>query len=111
MMRLFVFATLMLVTNFALSQHTKDPGLSSKHASVAHHSASLGTPAATTNTNANATALARIEQQGAHAPSASAPHTAGTTGATTPKPASSAQKPNKPIKFSYKPPQNNNTPH
>jgi len=96
-MKLAVFAVV-LISTLSLSQTTKDPGHSSRHASVGKKYGKVSTSVPTQNTTALANELAKIEQQGAHAPaSTTAPRPAAPT-AATPK-TQTTQGKNKPMKF------------
>ena len=102
-MKLVAFAVV-LISTMSLSQTTKDPGRSSRHASVGkkYGKASASVPAQ--NTSALANELAKIEQQGVHAPaSTTAPRSAAST-AAVPK-TQPAQNKNKPMKFTGRSPQ------
>jgi len=79
------------------SQKTPETGLS-KHANVTRKSGNSGSTAVSTNTKANADALAKIEQQRVIGPSQP------TTQPVSPAPKTSPQNKNKPIKFAYHPP-------
>ena len=94
-MKLAVFAVV-LISTLSLSLTKKDPGHSSRHASVGkkYGKPSVSVPAQ--NTTALANELAKIEQQGAHA-STPAPRPAAST-AAVPKTQTSQGK-NKPMKF------------
>ena len=103
-MRLAAFA-LVLISSLTLSQTTKDPSHPSRHASVGRkngRSSTVNTP----NTTALASELAKIEQ-GGHAPASSTASRTSTTAAVPKTPP--AQNKNKPIKYSYRPPQGSHT--
>ena len=96
-MKLAVLAVV-LISTLSLSQTTKDPGHSSRHASVGkkYGKPSVSVPAQ--NTTALANELAKIEQQGVHAPASTpAPRPAAST-AAVPKTRTTQGK-NKPMKF------------
>ena len=95
-MKFMVFAVV-LISTVSLSQTKKDPGHSSKHASVGKKYGKASTPVPTQNTTALASELAKIEQQGAHAPASPAPRPAAST-AAAPK-TQTPQSKNKPMKF------------
>lgn len=99
-MKPIVIAVILFSASAALAQRTKDPGLNSRHASVGHKSASLGTPVITRNTSATAAELAKIEQQGAHASYSTTSHISPSSTAAAPKTPPAAQNKNRPIKFS-----------
>ena len=82
-------------------QRTPTPGLS-KHANVTRKNGGSAPAAVSTNTKANADALAKIEQQRTIQTQANARQTA--SGPAAPAP----QNKNKPIKFAYHPPSNPN---
>ena len=96
-MKLVAFAVV-LISTLSLSQTTKDPGRSSRHASVGKKYGKASPPVPAQNTTALANELAKIEQQGAHAPaSTTAAHPAAST-AVAPK-TQTTQGKNKPMKF------------
>lgn len=106
-MKFAVFAVL-LISSLAWSQTAASPGYASKHASVGRKSGRSST-VNTPNTNTLANELTKIEAQGPHAAASStAPRAAAA--AAVPK-APPAQNKNKPIKYSYKPPQGSRQPH
>src|SRR5437667_11577881 len=95
-MKLAVFAVV-LISTLSLSQTTKDPGHSSRHASVGKKYGKASPTVPAQNTTALANELAKIEQQGAHAPASStAPRPAASTAAA---PKTQTQGKNKPIEF------------
>jgi len=97
MMKLAAFAVV-LISTLSLSQTTKDPGHSSRHASLGKKYGKASTSVPTQNTTALATELAKIEQQGAHAPASTpAPRPAASTSVA---PKAQTQGKNKPMKFS-----------
>ena len=97
LMKLSAFAVV-LISTFSLSQTTKDPGHSSRHASVGKKYGKPSTSVPTQNTTALANELAKIEQQGAHAPASTpAPRPAAST-SVAPK-TQTTQSKNKPMKF------------
>ncbi len=104
-MRLAAFA-LVLISSLTLSQTTKDPSHPSRHASVGRKYGRSGT-VNTPNTTALTNELAKIEQQGAHAPASSTVSRTSTAAAVPKSPP--AQNKNKPIKYSYRPPQGSHT--
>ena len=97
----FIFAIgfVIVAGGLLFSQKTPETGLS-KHANVVRKTGGSGSAAVSTNTKANADALARIEQQRMVGPSQTSAHPA--TGSSAPKTAQ--QNKNKPIKFAYHPP-------
>jgi hypothetical protein len=101
-MKLVVFAVV-LISSLSLSQTTKDPGHSSRRASVGKKYGKPSTSVPTQNTTALANELAKIEQQGAHAPASTpAPRPAASTAAA---PKTQTQGKNKPMKFTGRSPQ------
>lgn len=105
-MRFAAFAIVLLSGSLMLAQSPKGPTMS-RHASVGQHSATLGAAAITPNTSATATQLSKIEQQHVAYQSQQARQSSTATPAkTTPPPQN-----NKPIKFAYHPPANNNISH
>jgi hypothetical protein len=98
MKSIFVAGFVIVAGGLLFSQKTPETGLS-KHANVVRKSGSSGSTAVSTNTKANADALAKIEQRRVAAPSQPNAHPA--TVSSTPKTA--PQNKNKPIKFAYHP--------
>ncbi len=96
-MKLAAFAVV-LISTLSLSQTTKDPGHSSRHASVGKKYGKASTSVPTRNTAALANELAKIEQQGAHAPASSTAARPAASTAAAPK--TQTQGKNKPMKFS-----------
>ena len=101
-MKFALFAVL-LISGLAWSQTAASPGHPSRHASVGKKYGHA--PAAAPNSNALASQLTKIEQ-GMHASASTAPRVS--TAAAVPK-TTPAQGKNKPIKYSYKPPQGSRT--
>jgi len=95
----FAVGFVIVAGGLLFSQKTPETGLS-KHANVVRKSGGSGSTAVSTNTKANADALAKIEQQRMIGPSQ--PNTHPATVSAAPKPA--PQNKNKPIKFAYHPP-------
>jgi hypothetical protein len=97
----FIFAVGFVIVSGGLlfSQKTPETGLS-KHANVVHKTGGSGSAAVSTNTKANADALAKIEQQRMIGPSQPSAH----PGAVSAAPKTASQNKNKPIKFAYHPP-------
>lgn len=95
-MKFAAIATVLTLATFSFAQRKVDPGLYSKHANAGNKSGSLGTGANTPNTAATAAALAKIEQQGVHAPTSAAPRSPaaspGTNAAKVPTPAQAKNK-------------------
>jgi len=100
----FALVAVLLISGLAWSQTAASPGHASRHASVGKKYGHA--PAAAPNSNALANQLTKIEQ-GTHA-SASATAPRASTAAAVPK-TTPAQGKNKPIKYSYKPPQGSGT--
>ena len=98
-----VLVTIVLTSTLAWSQSVKDPGHSSRHASVGKKysgGSSVTTPAP--KTEPLAAQLAKIEAQGAHVPTASAnSHSAASAKPAFAKPTTNQSK-NRPMKFSPK---------
>jgi hypothetical protein len=94
----FVTFAVVLISTLSLSQSTKDPGHSSRHASVGKKYGKASVTVPTQNTTALANELAKIEQQGAHAPGSVAAPRPATSTAVAPKTQTTPSK-NKPMKF------------
>jgi hypothetical protein len=97
MRSIFAVGFVIAVGGLLFSQKTPETGLS-KHANVVRKTGGSGSAAVSTNTKANADALAKIEQQRMTGPSQPNAHPA--TVSAAPK----TQNKNKPIKFAYHPP-------
>ncbi len=104
-MRFAAFAIVLFSGSLMLAQSPK--ATMSRHASVGQHSASLGTAAITPNTSTTATQLSKIEQQHVAYQSQQARQSSVPAPAKTTPPGQN----NKPIKFAYHPPANNNASH
>jgi hypothetical protein len=90
-------AALLLISSLGLSQTLRAPGHASRHASVGKKYGSVSS-VNTPNTNALASELSKIEQQGAHA-QMSSPGSRVTSPPAVPKATQPAQSKNKPMKF------------
>jgi len=95
-MKVTILAVLM-VSSLCLSQTTKSPGHPSHYASVGKKYGKA-TTVNTPNTNALASELTKIEQQGVHAPASSATQHA-TSAPAAAKTAQPTQSKNRPMKF------------
>src|SRR6266536_6672987 len=96
-MKLVAFVVV-LISTLSLSQTTKDPGHSSRHASVGKKYGKASTSVPSQNTTALANELAKIEQQGAHAPASTTAPRQAASNAVAPK-TQTTQGKNKPMKF------------
>jgi len=99
MRSMFAIGFVVVAGGLLFSQKTPETGLS-KHANVVRKTGGSGSAAVSTNTKANADALAKIEQQRLVGPTQSSAHPSAVSAAPKPAP----QNKNKPIKFAYHPP-------
>ena len=99
-----VLVTIALTSSLVWSQAAKEPGYSSKHASVRKkYSSTVTTPAP--KTESLAAQLAKIESQGAHVPSSASTngHSSASAKPAFAKPTNTQSK-NRPMKFTPKAP-------
>jgi hypothetical protein len=97
-MKVVALAFLVLAAS-TLAQTVKEPGHLSRHASVAKKYGGGGTVPVNASNGALANELAKIEAQGAHAPTSAASRPAPST-AAVPKAKPSARTTNRPMKYS-----------